>query len=67
MEANEVHNGKIISWFINSGYGFVQESNTGDSYFLHIKDTLTRDVEKGMEIRFIIGDYNGRVIAKQVD
>ena len=28
--------GELIKWFEKSGYGFVQDSNSKETYFLHI-------------------------------
>jgi cold shock CspA family protein len=66
MEARKFLTGTVISWFSN-GYGFIKETITGQRYFIHIKDTLNRDLEVGMIVRFIIGEHDGRPVAKEVE
>lgn len=58
------YKGKIIKWFEGKGYGFVESGDR--SYFLHINDTLNKDIEIGQEIKFKLVEYKGRPVAKEI-
>ena len=60
-----IYTGECISWSPR-GFGFIK-IDAGETYFLHIRDTLNRDVEPGMTVHFVLKEFQGKTVAKEVE
>ncbi len=59
--------GTIVNFFSRKGFGFIERSD-GQQIFVHVKQVVgRRSLSEGMQVRFEMGEYNGKPQAVNVE